>query len=265
MAELEVQLIDRFGALWYCDPDQYPIAVEDEQQRADERFDEVRADRDAFAAITDYLGLDPDASFTAHQRLRIYRLWKQLNAIDLSETDGDRYAFDLLFQVSAEDGGFRVRGTIDEGGTIHVDSRAAAQGPNCPICLSRGTLIETPRGPTPVESLAVGDGIWSVDASGRRVAARVTATGSMPAPRGHRIVHLRLADGREMWASPGHPLIGGRPLGTVRPGDLVDGARVVIADLVRYAGGATFDLRASGQTGGYWANGIPLASTLAAR
>ena len=49
----------------------------------------------------------------------------------------------------------------------------------------------------------------------------------------------------------------------LRPGEVVDGARVVSADLVPYRGGATFDLLTSGPTATYWANGILLASTLA--
>jgi hypothetical protein len=53
-------------------------------------------------------------------------------------------------------------------------------------------------------------------------------------------------------------------VGDLRSGDPVDGATVVSADLEAYDGGATFDLLPSGPTATYWANGILLASTLAA-
>jgi hypothetical protein len=43
---------------------------------------------------------------------------------------------------------------------------------------------------------------------------------------------------------------------------VVDGAVVVRADRVPYGSGTTFDLLPSGPTGRYWAEGIPLASTL---
>jgi hypothetical protein len=40
---------------------------------------------------------------------------------------------------------------------------------------------------------------------------------------------------------------------------------VVSAELLVYTGGSTFDLLPSGPTGVYFADGIPLASTLATR
>jgi hypothetical protein len=51
-------------------------------------------------------------------------------------------------------------------------------------------------------------------------------------------------------------------LGHLRASDEVDGGRVVIAELVEYSGGETFDILPDGATGAYWANGILLASTL---
>ena len=105
--------------------------------------------------------------------------------------------------------------------------------------------------------------VWTSDAAGRRVLGRVLAVGSTPVPDSHRVVHLVLEDGRTLDVSPGHPLTDGRRLGDLHPGDLADDARVVSADLVRYTGGATFDLLTSGSSGSYWANGILIASTLA--
>jgi len=104
--------------------------------------------------------------------------------------------------------------------------------------------------------------VWTVDALGHRVAATIVRVGSAPVPATHQVVHLALDDGRTLSASPGHPLPDGRRLGDLRPGDQVDGARVLRANLVSYAEPRTFDLLPSGATGAYWADGIPLASTL---
>jgi hypothetical protein len=84
----------------------------------------------------------------------------------------------------------------------------------------------------------------------------------MTAPVDHTVVHLVLADGRELYASPGHPLADGRLLGSIAAGDQVDGTAVTSADRVPYGSGTTFDLLPSGPTGTYWADGVPLASTL---
>jgi hypothetical protein len=82
------------------------------------------------------------------------------------------------------------------------------------------------------------------------------------APPQHRMVHLLLADGRELLLSPGHRTADGRAAGALRVGDQVDGSAVVVAELVPYAGGRTYDLLPAGATGRYWANGILLSSTL---
>ena len=79
------------------------------------------------------------------------------------------------------------------------------------------------------------------------------------------MVHILLNDGRELWASAGHPTADGRRLGDLKVGDLLDGARVTLAERIPYNGIATYDILPSGGTGFYWANGILLSSTLAAQ
>jgi hypothetical protein len=76
------------------------------------------------------------------------------------------------------------------------------------------------------------------------------------------MVHLTLADGRQLWASPGHRVADGRQLGTLAVGDVVDTSRVSGWELVPYAGDHTYDLLPAGPTGFYWANGVLLSSTL---
>jgi hypothetical protein len=77
------------------------------------------------------------------------------------------------------------------------------------------------------------------------------------------MVHVVLDDGRELWASPGHPTADGRALSDLRVGDLLDGARVTLLEHLPYEGIATYDLLPSGDTGLYWADGILMGSTLA--
>jgi hypothetical protein len=110
--------------------------------------------------------------------------------------------------------------------------------------------------------LRLGDPVWTLDSAGRRVPGTVIALGSIAAPASHRVVLLVLADGRSVTASPGHPLADGRSIAEVGAGATVDGSLVKSARLVPYTGGSTFDLVASGETGAYFAGGIPLGSTL---
>lgn len=95
-----------------------------------------------------------------------------------------------------------------------------------------------------------------------RVAEPVVRLGKTVVPATHQVVHLLLADGRELWVSPGHPTADGRRAGQLQAGDQLDGGIIRSAALVRYASNATYDLLPAGPTGFYWANGILLASTL---
>jgi len=76
------------------------------------------------------------------------------------------------------------------------------------------------------------------------------------------MVHLKLADGRELLASPGHRTADGRQLGALAVGDRLDGSTITLWEVVPYSGDHTYDLLPAGPTGTYWANGILLLSTL---
>ena len=261
--DLRVLLSDRLGPRWYCDPDEYPIAHRDERSNAVDAFPRMQEERVVFDAALRRLGLDPSTDFTTDQKVSIHRLWKVAISIPFDPIGGGAYRFDYsALPVGGASEGVRTTGTIDAQGTITVESRAPTGAPTCPICLARGTRIDTPGGPVPVEDLALGDPVWTLDGSGQRIAGVVIALGSTVAPADHHVIRLTLADGRSVTASPGHPLADGRPLGTLRVGDAVDGSVVAGLESLAYAGGETFDLVASGPTGIYLSDGIPLGTTL---
>jgi len=261
-AELKFRIIQALGHLAFCDPDVFPVAREDQGELARQHLAEIRADTATFAAIAAHLGLDPAAAtYTADQELAIYAAWKELRVLQLNPT-GDRDRFDILVGPDANGAYTQIVGTITSAGAIQVQQQAPGVPPACPICLAWGTRIETPSGPLPVQEIRPGMAVWTADRAGRRVAGVVLRTGSAAVPQDHTVVDLVLADGRSLTASPGHPLPDGRRLGDLRPGDSVDGSRVVEAERHPYGLPFTFDLVASGETGSYWADGILLASTL---
>ena len=256
--ELKYRVIDELGRPWFCDPDFYPIARADERELAVQRFPEVQRDAATFAAIRSRVKIAGPV-FTVDEQLAIYREWKTLNALPLQRA-ADAWAFAYLAQKGTT--GERVDGRVSVHGRVTVLSRTAAGPPACPICLAVGTVIATPRGDVAVELLEVGDVVWTLSERGERIAARVSVVGSTPVPPWHEVVRLALADGRVVAASPGHPTADGRALGTLGVGDVLDGADVVGVERERYDGGATYDLRPSGATGAYWANGVLLGTTL---
>jgi hypothetical protein len=262
-AELKYRLLDAFEPLSYCDPDEYPVPHDDEPEKAEAAFPAIQADEPTFTAILDRLGMIRNTDFSADEKLAVYRQWKQLNAITLTTVAGDRAAFDLLTETDPGMGqGVRSKGTIDVRGAIVVESSEPAFLVGCPICLSRWTPIATPYGQVAVQTLAVGDLVWTVNAAGDRVATSVAAVGHVAVPSTHELIHLALGDGREVRASPGHQLADGRRLGDLLAGDSVDGTRVVSVQAMAYGQPFTYDLLPSGSTGLYWASGILLRSTL---
>jgi hypothetical protein len=264
LAELRYALLAQFSPISWCDSDFYPVAHQDEQVSADQHWSEIVADQPTYAVITDHLGINGDdpAALDPAARLAVYREWKLLNAVALEPLDG-AFAFDLISETNVGLGrGIRSAGTIDAHGVIDVAVHEDSQLTACPICLTRGTLIDTPDGPVAVEDLRVGDVVWTLDEAGRRVAQPLVRVGSTPVPNTHQVVHLVLDDGREAWVSAGHPTTDGRPVGGLAVGDELDGSRVISIERVAYAGGATFDILPDGPSGAYWANGILLGSTL---
>jgi hypothetical protein len=262
-AQLRLSLIDQLGPRWYCDPDQFPVARADEQQRAIERFPDMQAEGGVFRAVAARLGLDPSGPLTDAQKLAIYQVWKVATSIPFAPRGDGSYTFDYVARPAAgQTAGVHSVGTIGPAGSITIGQQEPAGQPVCPICLVIGTPIETPDGPVAVESLSLGEGVWSLDAGGFRVRATIIAIGSTPAPPGHLVVRLVLADGRTVTASPGHPTADGRSIGELARGDALDGSVVVSAERIADPGPETHDIAVSGPTGIYLAGGIPLRSTL---
>jgi hypothetical protein len=257
-AQLKYRLVDQFGRLLFCDPDYYPVARADEGALAHQRLPEIQKDAPTISAILAHLGIPVASSYTSDQELAIYRDWKMLNAIRLEQVSG---GFHFLAIFGTPQQASRVDGTIDQRGNVTVASQTPSGQPPCPICLARGTRIATPSGDVAVEDLNVGDLVWTLDA-GVRVAVPLVEIGSTPVPATHRVVQLRLSDGRAVDVSPGHPTADGRRVGDLRGGDGYDGAIVMSATLSPYSGGSTFDVLPAGASGTYWANGVLLGSTL---
>ena len=259
--QLQFAVMDSVGKPVWCDPDFYPVArAGGEEANAMAKYPEIKRDAAVYAAIVAHEHL-PTGELSDAQKLTLYRAWKLLGAVRLVP-NGNQYSFE--FTVRSKTAGYeKVTGKVRVDGAVAVDSRIVSGAPNCPICLAASTNIATPDGPVRVTDVRIGTVVWTEDARGGRVAAPVVALGSMPVPPGHMMVHLVLADGREVLASPGHRTGDGRPLASLKQGDPVDGSTVVRWELLAYSGLRTYDLLPGGVTGHYWANGIVLASTLA--
>ena len=259
---LKFAVMDAVGRPVYCDPDFYPVARPgNEQGNAITKYPEIRADAEMYSAIVAHEHL-PSGELTDEQKLVLYRAWKLLRAVDLTPKGGD-YTFSYRVQSTSGSASYLLtEGSVRADGVVTVSSRTPSAPPPCPICLAAATLISTPTGQVRVTDIHPGMLVWTADIDGTRIAAPVLQVGSMEAPAGHQMVHLVLADRRELLASPGHRTADGRRLGSLRVGDTVDGSTITHWTLVPYAGDRTYDLLPAGPTGTYWAGEIMIGSTL---
>jgi hypothetical protein len=257
--ELKYRVLEEFPDFFFCDPDYYPIAREDETVLAQQRFPELQANQEEFQSILSHTGLTGKTSFTDDQKLTIYREHKKLNAIYFEQA-GDRFKFQIQTGMEGQQGTV-ITATIDGNGSIDVLQREDGF-PSCPICLAAGTLIDTPRGTVSVETLQVGDQVWTANEAGERVIAVILQVGSVRVPVSYQVIHITLEDGREVWASAGHPTADGRIFADLKMNDVLGDAQIVSVEQVQYNETYTFDILPSGTTGFYWANGIIVGSTL---
>lgn len=262
ITQLKFAVIDSVGVPAYCDPDFYPIARDGgEQASAIAKFPQIQADTELYSTILAHEHLS-DTSVNDQEKLIVYRVYKNLNALTLTMS-GANYAFSFRAHPTSGTASYvLVTGIVRVDGIVTVSSSTPTGAPPCPICLAATTLIWTPAGSVRVTDIKPGMLVWTAAADGARIAAPVVEVGSIQVPSGHLMVHLVLADGRELLASPGHRSADGRQLGSLALGDSLDGSTITAWELVAYASDRTYDLLPAGRTGEYWANGILLSSTL---
>jgi hypothetical protein len=257
--QLEYQLMAKYADFFWCDPDLYPITRPGQEAlNAQQQFPDIQANAEEFSAILEHIGLTEKPSFTDAEKLKIYQEHKKLFYAVTLTIAGNVYNYSIR---TGENQGLHIEGTVTSSGTITVLKQEPSFN-TCPICLTKGTLIETPDGQTPVEQLQPGMLVLTIDNSGNRLTVSIIKISSTPVPPAFSSVKVTLEDGRAVTASPGHPTVDLKALGSYRVGDTLDGSRVEDVERLAYGGSQTYDLLPSGTTGLYWANGILLRSTL---
>src|SRR5215207_4628657 len=119
--ELKYKVLEHFPDFFFCDPDFYPIAHEDELALAQGHFPELEANQEEFRAILSHNGLSGTATFTNEQKLLIYREHKKLNAINFTVAE-DKYQFQIQTGSEGQQG-FFITGTIYGDGSIEIEKQ----------------------------------------------------------------------------------------------------------------------------------------------
>jgi len=259
--ELRYRILARFKEAFFCDPDAYPIGLSPDlvRKRGLEVFLQIEKDQETFRAIAHHLGLSETARLSDEQKLSVYKEFKKLRGAVHLESSGNQYKFTV--GLKERTGDISVHGLVAQNGAITVLKRENTFL-TCPICLAAGTRIYTPDGWVLVQTMKPADRVWTLDAMGHKVIVPVLKTSASPVSLEHCMVPLVLGDGREVWASPGHPTADGRTIGQLEANGVYDGSWIKSSELIPYQHHQTYDLLPAGTTGLYWANGILLASTL---
>lgn len=146
--------------------------------------------------------------------------------------------------------------------TVTMGKPTTPRPGGCPICLSANSLISTPNGEVNIRNVTVGMSVWSTDSDGNVIRSKVLEVHHTFVGTTHRVIDLKLADGRELFASPNHPTYDGGTVAALKNGQKYDGSTVVSSNLVPYQYEFTYDLLPDSPTGDYFANGILVGSTL---
>ncbi len=146
--------------------------------------------------------------------------------------------------------------------TVSTGKSSGGSIGGCPICLSADTQIDTADGKINVKDIHDGTIVWSVDSNHNKIQSKIIKINSVFVGNTHKVIDLKLADGRELFVSPNHPTYDGRKISDLKAGEKYDGSTVKSMELVKYSYQFTYDILPDSQTGYYFANGILVGSAL---
>ena len=259
LPELKYRILAEFPDYFWCDPHLWPIVREGQEQTdAIAQFPTIKSDQSEFSTILEHINLPSKSDYTDAEKLLIFREHKTLNgALQVTPAGAD---YNFVIRIK-EGQGERIEGNITTSGLMKQTKREPSIN-TCPICLAKGTLIDTPQGQIPVEKLTRGMTVWSIDCCGNKTAVKISEAASTPVPAGFQFIRIQLSDGRSITASPGHSTPQGKALSSYKAGDVLDDATVVSLEYITTGDTATYDILPSGTAGEYWANDILLKSTI---
>lgn len=166
-------------------------------------------------------------------------------------------------------------------GTCRLEPSGSCQEPTGPVgngccacsgglcsafceCAAPDTMVATPSGERAITDLVEGDLVYSVDGAAI-VPVPVIAVRRSIVREDHVVMRVTLDNGAVIEMSPRHPTADGRRFGDLAAGGVLDGHRIVAAQLVPYGRPATYDILPGSDTGSYFAAGARVGSTLAPR
>ncbi|MFH1321838.1 MAG: Hint domain-containing protein [Bacteroidota bacterium] len=151
-----------------------------------------------------------------------------------------------------------------------INERGVPKIPCYKKCLPSGAMISTPAGNIAIKDLQPGDTVWTTNYGQKgyvKIAVPVLLKDSVKVTGKHKMVQIKLEDGRTVTASPKHPVATHYSIDglfeSMEVGQKYDGSTIIKKKYVPYKKPYTYDILTSGVGGGYWVNGVRIASSLA--
>lgn len=154
-------------------------------------------------------------------------------------------------------------GQYNYGGPLGcVSNSYQCEGINCPKCLSKQTLIDSPKGAKQAAEIKIGDLVWSKNENGEKISVPVIKISKRDVTNKASLLKVTLSDSRNIIVSPNHPTADHTLFKNLQIGQALDNAKIVKMEVILYTDQFTYDLLPDSSTGFYWANGILVGSTL---
>lgn len=128
-------------------------------------------------------------------------------------------------------------------------------------CLPGSTTISTVNGNIPISKLGKDDYVWSMNKKGQKILVPIKFISHIHTNPYHEVTHLKLSDGRCLYASKRHPTVNGC-ISELEYSGYYDGAKIESIQTIPYFNKTTYDLLPDSDTGFYWANNILIGSSL---
>lgn len=128
-------------------------------------------------------------------------------------------------------------------------------------CIVHNTLIKTQKGNVCIQDLKKNMKIWSKNRLGKLCLVKIREVKKYKITKPHVIITAQLSDGRFISATSNHPIMQNKTLSQYCLGEVLDGSIIVSYKYSLYTN-YFYDILPLGESGIYYANNIPIVSTL---
>lgn len=155
--------------------------------------------------------------------------------------------------------GFKMAGKIIKPAAAAATTAATAAATT--PCFTSNTEIETLTGKVKIKDIILGTEIWSLNSNGKRVISKVIKT-SKSITNNTEMAVLTLDNEQKLTGTSNHPIFNKSTLGLIKTGESFENIKITNTSTYTSNNEEVFDILPNTDTCVYFANGIPVLSSL---